>query len=74
MSTSNQLEYLYGLEYSDIADMPYKVALQLKLDVGKELLQLLRQEKSNYRDYERISAICKALDDTSDLLDELYHK
>lgn len=69
-----KLEYLYGIEYEDISSLPYGVALQFKLDVGKELLTLLREESSSDRDYKRIDAVCKAVDDTSYLLDELYHK
>ena len=68
MNTSNQLEYLYGLEYSDIADMPYKVALQLKLDVGYELLSILCEEGE---DICRLQDVEKAIKIHEYLLNEL---
>ena len=68
MSASNQLEYLYGLEYSDIADMPYKVALQLKLDVGYELLSILCEEGE---DICRLQDVEKAIKINEYLLNEL---
>jgi hypothetical protein len=68
MNTSNQLEYLYGLEYSDIADMPYKVALQLKIDVGYELLSILCEEGE---DICRLQDVKKAIKINEYLLNEL---
>ena len=65
------LDYLYGITKEDIVDMPYKIALQFKLDVGRQLLDLLYEAPQAERDLLRIAYVGEALRCNDKLLNEL---
>ena len=62
-------EYLYGIEPFEIADMPYKTALQFKYDCATELYNMLYLDEEH--DTERMYAVLKARTHTRELIDEL---
>lgn len=64
-------QYLYNLEPSVLADMPYKQAIQLKKQKASELLKELHQPGFMEQDDERIKAVYKAEKFNTQLLEEL---
>ena len=64
--------YLYGILPDELLAMPYKVALQFKLDCGKELFKLLYNTDGE-KDKDRLFHVQKAINHTRMLLDELQY-
>ena len=63
--------YLYNCEPSEFANLPYREALQYKLDKANELIYELTKPSYIDIDDERISAVLNAIKLCEGLLDEL---
>jgi len=64
-------KYLYDIEPSSLAKMPYEKALEYKIKCTKELLIKLLSIQFENRDDERIKAVYKANKFNINLLNEL---
>ena len=62
---------LYGISPKDLADLPYKQALQLKIQGAKAILIKLLEPNFMDRDSHRINKINKAIKFNEQLLKEL---
>lgn len=65
-------QYLFNLDASTLAAIPYREALEHKIESGKALFDdIYLDTPFNDRDEERVDAVYKALKHTRALLDEL---
>ena len=64
-------EYLYGCHLSLFADMPYRQAIEFKLEQAKALIYSLMQSDYTERDDARVKAVFKAIKFNESLLEEL---
>ena len=63
--------YLYGVEPSEFADLPYTEALIYKRNSAKQLISTLMDTHHSKRDEERVSAVFSAIKFNQQLLEEI---
>ena len=64
-------QYLYGIDSTRLAEIPYKQALEYKLSAANNLLKELLIPHYTIRDYKRIADINNAIKFNQSLLKEL---
>lgn len=64
-------QYLYGVEPSRFSDMPYRLAIEFKIECCKELKDDLLIDGYRAADVERLDAVVKAEKFNNQLLKEL---
>lgn len=64
-------QYLYGVKPSQFKDMPYREALEFKLQNAKALIEMLHIPELGSRDEERIREVFDAIGLTEYLIREL---
>ena len=67
-------EYLYGIDPSTFAEMPYREAIEFKIKQTKLVIHELLEIDFMIRDDERLHAVIKAQSFNNELLDELDNR